>query len=193
MKTLNELFRMLILANELDNNLKAALRFSDPDGELSGKSGWSFGISQFDTQKNDAALACLKECGFTPAEIQGVVKQTIDVKPLAARLKANASIIEKYDEEQLSHCLNKALNFDVKYGISLAGPDAILASADYVNQYGSQGQGAVAFYKGLGRPITAADVLDFKLKCTKYGRERPKDCRRRYDNLVNLMKEEGLA
>lgn len=189
MQTLNEIFRRVILANELDNNTAAALRFSDPDGVLSGKSGWSFGISQFDTQNNDQALVCLRECGFTENEIYGVVHQTVDVKPLASKLKAGADIIARYDTQQLSHCLNKALNFDEKYGIPQSGPGAILASADYVNQYGSQGQGAVAYYKGLGRPITAEDVLNFKLTCTKYGKEHPKDCRRRYDNLMKVLKE----
>jgi len=187
MKTLNALFREVILANELGGNIKVALRFSDPDGVLSGKSGWSFGISQFDTQNNDAALKCLAACGFSPAEIRGVVAQTIDVKPLAAKLAANTDVIALYDEEQLSYCLSKALNFDSDHGIPVADAAAILASADYVNQYGSQGNGARAYYKALARPITALDVLNFKLTQTKYGREHPGDCRRRYDNLMKVV------
>lgn len=186
-KTLNELFREVILANELENNLAFALRFSDPDGTRSGKSGWSYGVCQFDTRNNDAAIACLKECSFTAAEIEGIVHQTIDVKPLAAKLIAHADIVARYDAQQLSYCLNKALNFDSDYGIPVAGTAAILAGADYVNQYGSQGQGAVAYYKSLGRPITAEDVLNFKLSCTKYGKEHPGDCRRRYDNLIKIV------
>lgn len=189
MKTLNELFREVILYNELGGDLGFALRFSDPDGVRSGKSGWSFGVCQFDTQNNDSAIDCLRECGFTEEEISGVVGQTIDVKPLAAKLKANAAIVAKYDELQLSHCLNKALNFLVDYGVQVESPGGILAGADYVNQYGSQGQGAVKYYKALGRPITARDVLNFKLECTKYGKEHPKDCRRRYDNIVKSLKE----
>ena len=65
MKTLNEMLYEIIVLNELDGNLNASLRFSDPDGALSGKSGWSFGPCQFDTQNNAAALACLRDCGFT--------------------------------------------------------------------------------------------------------------------------------
>lgn len=189
MKTLNELFYEVILLNELGGKLHIAHRFSDPDGVRSGKSGWSFGVCQFDTQNNGAALKCLAECGFTAAEIQGIVKQTIDVKPLAGRLAANASVIERYDTQQLSYCLNKALNFDSDYGIPVRSPDGILAGADYVNQYGSQGNGARAYYRALGRPVTAEDVLQFKLTQTKYGREHPEDCRRRYNNLMKVVKE----
>ena len=190
MKTLNEMFYDIILLNELSGNLGAALRFSDPDGVRSGKSGWSFAVCQFDTQNNSQALVCLRECGFTEAEIQGIVKQTIDVKPLAAKLKANASIIEKYSTVQLSYCLDKALNFVLDYGIPVRSPDGILAGADYVNQYGSQGNGARDYYRKLGRPITAQDVLQFKLTNTKYGREHPTDCRRRYNNIIKVIANE---
>jgi hypothetical protein len=187
MKSLNEMFYDIIVQNELGGNINAALRFSDPDGVLSGKSGWSFGVCQFDTQNNSQALACLKDCGFTPDEITGIVKQTIDVKPLAVKLKANAAIIEKYSTDQLSYCLNKALNFDMDFGIPVESPSGILAGADYVNQYGSQGQGAVDYYDSLKRPITALDVLNFKLAKTKYGREHPDDCKRRYNNILKVI------
>jgi len=189
MKPLNELFRMVELKNELDNNLYFALRFSDPDGVRSGKSGWSFGQSQFDTQNNSEALKCLQECGFTQFEIDGIVDQTINTGPFAARLAAHADIIAKYDEAQFTHCLNKALNFDIDFGIPVENPGGILASADYVNQYGSQGNGAKTYYKALGRPVTALDVLNFKLTNTKYGREHPKDCRRRYNNIMGILNE----
>lgn len=187
MKTLNDLFRHVILSNELEDNLKFALRFSDPDGVRSGKSGWSFGVCQYDTQNNPAALDCLRECGFTEVEIAGVVKQTIDVKPLAAKLQAHADIVEKWDTLQLSHCLNQALNFCTSRGVPLADATSILAVADYINQYGSMGDGAEAYFDALGRPITAQDVLDFKLKITKYGKEHPGDCQRRYDNLIKIL------
>jgi hypothetical protein len=192
MKTLNELFFDLILLNELGGKINFALKFSDPDGVLSGKSGWSFAVCQFDTRNNKMALECLRKCGFTEEEITGVVNQNIDVKPLEHKLKEHSEIITKYSIEQLSYCLNKALNFDLDYGIPIADDAAILAGADYVNQYGNQGQGARAYYKSLNRPITAEDILTFKLEKTKYGKEHPKDCHRRYDNLVKILIKEGL-
>jgi len=187
MKTLNEMFYDVTLLNELSGNANVALKFSDPDGVRSGKSGWSFAVCQFDTKNNSQALVCLRECGFTKVEIQGIVDQTIDVKPFAARLREHADIIERFSTEQLSYCLNKALNFDLDFGIPVESPGGILAGADYVNQYGSQGNGARNFYRSLDRPITAEDVLTFKLGSTKYGREHPADCERRYNNIMKVI------
>lgn len=192
LKSLNELFRCLILANELDNTIDLAFRFSDPDGGRSGKSGWSFGVCQFDTRNNDQALKCLAAMGFTRDEIDGIVDQTIDVRPFAARLKAHSDIIAEYDEAQLSRCLFSAMNFCAAHNLPVVDTGAILASADYVNQYGSQGEQFAAFVKGLERPLVAEDILDFKLMHTVYGERFPRDCKRRYDNLVDLMKHNAV-
>lgn len=190
MKTLNELFRHVILLNELEGNEKAALRFSDPDGKP-GRSGWSFGICQFDTRHNDAALACLKECGFSQDEIHGVVDQTIDVRPLSTRLALNADIIARYDEAQLSRCLYSAMNTATSKGIMVTNTGAILCLADYVNQYGSIGNQFVDYLNeaDLDGDVSAAEIQEWKLKHTKYGREHPKDCLRRYNNIMKVLKE----
>jgi len=193
MKTLNEMFREVILKNELSGNEKIALRFSDPDGERSGKSGWSFGVSQFDTQNNGEAINCLVDCGFTDAEIKGIVKQNISVAPLAARLIAHADIVAKYDEAQLSHCINSALNVVTAYGVPVVNPGGILALADYVNQYGSIGDGFVTWMKSVGRPIMELDVLTFKLEHTKYGKEHRDDCIRRYNTIQVMVSNTGAA
>ena len=185
MRTLNEMFYDVILLNELSGNLNAALRFSDPDGVLSGKSGWSFGVCQFDTQNNSQALACLRECGFTEAEIQGIVNQTIDVKPLNAKLKAHADIIERYSTVQLSYCLDKALNFYTERGIAVENPGGIMATADAINQYGSVGDGFAEYMRKFARPVIAYDVLKWRMQ-TKYGREHPDDCIRRIQNVLSV-------
>jgi hypothetical protein len=190
MKTINELFYKIILLNELSGNVKFALKFSDPDGVRSGKSGWSFGVCQYDTQNNENSIRCLRECGFTDLEIHGIIYQTIDVKSLEYKLKDNAKIIQKWDTLQLTYCLNKALNFITDYGIPVGSPGGVLAGADYVNQYGSQGNGARDYYRKLGKPITAEDVLEFKLKNTRYGNIHPTDCRRRHTNIMKVLKEE---
>jgi hypothetical protein len=187
MKSINELFYDLILLNELDGNLNASLRFSDPDGVLSGKSGWSFGVCQFDTQNNDQAIECLKACSFTNAEIDGIVKQTIDVRPLAAKLKAHQEIIEAYSTKQLSYCVKSATDICTAKEIPATDTAAILALADYVNQYGSIGPQFVKYLLGLWRPIVASDILTFKLEHTKYGRNHPNDCKRRYNNIAKVM------
>lgn len=185
-KSLIDLYVELIFMNECGKK-ENILKFTDPDGVRSGKSGYSFGKSQFDTKNNPASLMCLRECGLTEQEIQGVVNQTIDVTPLNAKLASHADVIEKWDERQHNYCLNMALNFATAHGIPVSNPDGILAMADYDNQYGSMGAGACAFFQGLNHPVTAEDVLEFKLKHTKYGKEHPKDCKRRYDNLKELL------
>ena len=187
MKTLNELFYQVILLNELSGNKSAALRFSDPDGP-SGRSGWSFGLCQFDTQHNGEAIKCLVDCGFTDGEIKKIVKQIIDVKPLAARLIAHADIIEKYDTAQLSHCINSAMNAAASKGVMVTDTGAILCLADYVNQYGSIGNGFAAWMNERDAGgITAAEIQEFKLNHTKYGREHRADCVRRYNNVMKVL------
>jgi hypothetical protein len=39
----------------------------------------------------------------------------------------------------------------------------------------------------LDKPVTAESVLAFKLNHTKYGKEHPADCRRRYTNLIKIV------
>jgi hypothetical protein len=192
MKTMNELFADLIFQNECDSNEDFIYRFSDPDGVRSGKSGWSFGRVQWDTQNNGMALDCLAECGFSHDEINGIVKQTIDVKPLAPRLKERADIITRYDEAQLGECIESAVNFCNVYKIPVTDTGALLALADTVNQYGSLGNGSASYLRKVDHPITAADILAMKLTWkyseTKRGHD---DTIRRYDNLITILKREG--
>jgi hypothetical protein len=193
LKSLNELIAALIFQNECDSNKAFIYKFSDPDGVRSGKSGWSFGRVQWDTRNNTMSLACLNECGFTQDEIHGVVDQTIDVRPLAARLAAHADIIDRYDTAQLSMLINQALNWNGSHNIPITDTGAILAAADYDNQYGSQGESFAAYLQGLGRPVIAHDILDFKLNHTAYGKRCPDDCKRRFKNLTDLLDREGVV
>ena len=186
-------FRKIIIANELDNSMSHVTKFSDPDGVRSGKSGWSFGVSQFDLQNNPIAAACLRACKFTEDEIQGLIKQTVDAKALEPKLKANAGIIELFDVAQLKGCVDRAKRILSKRDITPANDAALLSVADYANQYHlsdiAKPGYLVHYLMRLDRAFTAADVLQFKLTATKYGREHPDDCRRRYNNLVRIMKE----
>lgn len=184
-------FRKIILANELDNNKAYALKFSDPDGVRSGKSGWSFGISQFDLQNNPIAASCLRACKFSEAEIRGLIAQTVDADALEPKLAAHAATIEQFDRVQLNSCVTRAQRILSKRLITPANDAALLACADYANQYHlsdiNKPGYLVHYLVKLGRPFTAADVLQFKLVATKYGREHPGDCRRRHNNLVKIM------
>jgi len=188
-KPIDALFRKIIILNELGADLDEALRFSDPDGIRSGKSGWSFGAVQFDTKNNDQAIACLREIGFTEAEIKGVVNQTIDVTPLNKRLAENAGTIIEYDNRQLVHCLRSAERFSDQYRVPLADSAALLALADTVNQYGSLGAGSAAKLLAPARPVTAADILAMKLtwKYAQEGKRQHDDTVRRHNNIMQIM------
>ncbi len=192
MKTMEQLFREVILWNEVSGNQNAILRFSDPDGP-SGRSGWSFGLCQFDTRHNDAAVACLKELGFTPAEVNLVRDQAGNVKPLEAKLKAGAAIIERYDTAQLARCLHSALNTTTSNGILAVDTGGILCLADYVNQYGSIGPSFVKYLNehDLDKDITPAEVQAWKLT-TAYGQKHKGDCERRYNNILKVLRENAL-
>ena len=182
-------FRDIIIANECGGDPSVAVEFSDPDGVRSGKSGWSFGLCQFDLQNNSLATACLKACCFTPEEIFGLVRQTIDPKPLEAKLREHRTVIESFDAAQLRGCLENALRICDRFKIQLADDTALLAIADYDNQYHLSALNKpgylVNYLTLLGRPATAADILTFKLDHTTYGQKCPGDCKRRHANVIN--------
>lgn len=186
---LYEIFRSVILANELDNNRSLAYKFSDPDGVLSGKSGWSFGICQFDTQNNPQSIICLRECGFTTDEISAIKRQTCyDMPSMDKKLAAHGTIVDRFDDQQLSECLQWPAQLAKEGNIRLSD-GALIACADYHNQYYMSRNGKLhTWLKKLGREVKAHDILDFKLDHTLYGQKRPKDCQRRYDNIVNIMR-----
>ena len=142
-------------------------------------------------QNNPIAAACLRACKFSEDEIRGLINQSIDAHALEPRLKANAAIIEQFDQAQLKGCVDRAQRVLAKRGITPADDAALLAVADYANQYylsdiDKPGY-LVHHLLGLKRPFTAEDLLAFKLASTPYGKKRPDDCRRRYDNLVKIM------
>lgn len=193
---ISKLFRKVIIENEGDSrDPDYWVKFTDPDGERSGKSGWSFGRCQFDIANNPLASICLKECGFTDDEVTGLKLQTIDVRPLEAKLRANSDIIARYDDHQLEGCLTRAKTILERYSIIAKDDAAIIAVADYDNQYHLSAIDRpgylVHFLSRLSRPFIAKDVLDFKLAYTKYGKEHPVDCSRRYMNVLKITQNEA--
>lgn len=188
MKTLIQELDDIIGLNE--GGKAVAYKFSDPDGVHSGKSGWSFGTVQWDTKNNPRSLDCLRECGFTQDQIDGIVDQTIDVRPLAAILVVHSDIIDRYDQEQLQHCLDSAGQFAKQYSVPVSDSACLLMLADTVNQYGSLGHGSAAYLLAFGRPVTAEDVLAMKLTW-KYSMTVPggkADTIRRYKNVMSVVK-----
>jgi hypothetical protein len=189
---LPELFRKIIILNELGGNMKYVLQFSDADGVRSGKSGWSFGVVQFDLSNNVLAAACLRECEFTENEIHGLITQSIDPKPLEQKLRDHADVVERYDQHQLEGCLDRATELLEGAGITPSDDTAFLAVADMANQYSPRTVDKLIAHLGtLGQPFKAIDVLDFKLEHTPYGQAHDGDCKRRYMNVLKVVQNEG--
>lgn len=185
-----EVFRKIILANELDGSTAHAYKFSDADGINNGKSGYSFGICQMDINNNPTAIHCLRECGFTTDEIAGLKRQNVTpLAPFNAKLKAAAAVIDRYDAAQLQECLTVPLQLCQATDITFTGDEAKLHLADYHNQfYMSRGGKMHTFLLALKRPVERLDILVFRQQ-TLWGKKRPDDVRRRYDNIVRIYAE----
>jgi len=187
-RSLIDSFRLVILANELENNLNAAYRFSDPDGVLTGKSGWGYGISQFDINNNPSAILCLRDCAFTTDQIAALKAQTIrDMAPMNAKLKAAAEIIDAWDKKQLQECLTQPSAICSDSGIKF-GDEGLVAMADYHNQmYMSRGGKLHKHLQALKQVVTPEIIRDFKLSLP-WGQKRPGDVKRRYNNIIKVMR-----
>ncbi len=185
-----KLFRKIILLNELGGKEHLAYRFSDPDGEHTGKSGWSFGVCQFDIANNNIAILCLKECGFSDVEISLLKKQQIpDMTGMNNRLLANKQIIDKWDTRQIDDCLSRVGSMAKLAPFSFLDEKAFLMAADYHNQfYISKGGQFFTWAKRFIAPISDYDILKYKLNQT-WGLKRPDDVKRRYANILKVMQE----
>ena len=177
-----------IVANELGSDLQAAYRFSDPDGIHTGKSGWSFGIVQYDINNNPSAARCLAQCGFTPDEIAALKAQTIDdMWSMDARLREHKQIIDKWDDLQIDECLHHVQDVADQRGFKYADDFAICSAADYHNQIYMSLKGRLAsFCAGLGRKVTGADIYALKMSI-EWGQKRPDDVDRRYNNIARIF------
>lgn len=184
-----EILERVILANENGCSTARVYKLSDPDGVESGKSGWSFGRSQFDINNNPQAILCLRECGFTTDEIAGLKAQTIaDMRPMNTKLLANCTIVDRYDDQQLKECLQIPAALCKSSGIQLT-TGGLIALADYHNQFNMSKNGKMHCYlQKLGRPVTEADIYKFKLSLP-WGQKRSDDVDRRHNNIVRILKE----
>lgn len=186
-------FAKIILANELGSDLSLAYKFSDPDGERSGKSGWSFGIVQFDVNNNPNAIIALREMGFTTDEIGLLRNQNSADAPnfmavMNAKLKAASDVVNKWDRQQLRECLTLPLQYCVELGVEFTEEETFLHIADYHNQFYMSRGGKM--YRWLRDSVTAISpemVRYFKL-ALPWGIKRPDDVKRRYENIVRIVR-----
>lgn len=191
--TMIDVFRDIIIANELGGDESVALRFSDPDGVKSGKSGWSFGVCQFDLANNGMAALCLRDCNFSSTEIDALKNQNCgDMAAANKRLAAHAEVIALWDQKQLAGCLNRVAEMARVGGWTYQDDKALLMAADYHNQfYISKGGQFFTWARGLGHAVTCYDIYKFKLG-QAWGLKRPDDVKRRYANLLTCCSNRGM-
>lgn len=185
--------REILLANELGGDIRLALCFSDPDGVRTGKSGYSFGVCQFDLQNNPDAKECLKACNFSDQEIASLIEQAcnkFEFQRLNEWLALHAEIIGRWDGKHIAKTVRYVDEVTTRF--RLEGPEAFLHLCDYHNQFFLSRNGKCDRHlQRLNRVITPQDILDFKLT-TLWGRKRPDDVKRRFDNVARIVKEHQL-
>jgi len=185
---IKELFEEVIFANELDDNKELIYQFSDPDGERSGKSGWSFGKCQFDIANNPNAVLALREMDFTTDEIKALRDQTglIAISFLNMKLMDGHEIVDKWDNRQVMECLEWPLLLCNEIGVELDSVESFLHIADYHNQlYFSRRGKLYNTLKAFKHSAAPSDILAFKLSIP-WGIKKPKDVYRRYKNIRRI-------
>lgn len=173
---------MKILAlNEISGNENMICRFS----YAGGKSGYSFGRSQFDVTHNLAARKFLKEkCNFATDEIARLLNLDKNITDLNNKL---SKFRKEIDELDLSHVKEM-----IKYVGSLEHMPLVdtektfIQLIDYHNQFNLSKNGKLHNWLKERDFIISKTILDFKLKQTKWGREHPQDVIRRFNNIVNF-------
>ncbi len=186
------LVREIITANEIGSEASLAYRFSDPDGERSGKSGYSFGRSQFDIENNWMGILCLKACGFRPKDMDRLFEQRGDITDLNTKLKAHSNVVDKYDRRHMNEALEWCSDILAKSNVKYTDIRVLLHVVDYHNQfYFSRGGKLHEWLKKCvteGRTIAPPDILHFKLEQTAWGLKKPSDITRRFENVEEIYR-----
>lgn len=187
-----DIVREIITANEIGSEMSLAYRFSDPDGEQSGKSGYSFGRSQFDIENNWTGILCLKACGFRPKDLDRLFEQRGPITDLNAKLKAHSSMVDKYDRRHMSEALEWCSDLLAKSNVKYTDIRVLLHVVDYHNQLHFSKNGKLHEWLKKcveeGRTIAPPDILHFKLEQTKWGLKRPGDVTRRFENVERIYR-----
>ena len=192
-------FARSIFANEVGGKVSNIYKFSDPDGEHSGKSGWSWGICQFDINNNPNATVILRECGFTDAEIEALKSQTVsDMAPMNQKLVDAKSVVDRWDGKQLDECLTWMMTLCNRINVEFSNEEAFIHAADYENQFHARYGGTFyTFAKNCASPISAEMIRDFKYilpwGIKQLAKKDPKkdDVLRRYNNIKSIYEREA--
>lgn len=189
-KRITALSMRAITMNEVGGIDDLVYKFSDPDGERSGKSGWSFGRVQFDTLNNFDALYCLEACGFTIYEVVGIIRQDIPMAKLNAKLREQSRVVDQYDNAHVSKSVQHCERLVDSSGIRLDSEDVMVHVVDYHNQLYMSPSGPLhKWLQQQAKPVTAEMILNFKLEKTYWGHIRSDDVQRRWRNIERILED----
>ena len=190
---LGSLLRDVLFLNEVGGDNGLVYRFSDADGFRTGRSGWSYGVSQFDVANNSGlAVKCLKEIGFTDQQVDFIIKQVYSVQEMArfsAMLKEKSAVVDKYDILHMGETVKLVSKLLLKYNCKDIAVDAFLAICDYHNQFYISPNGKMeAFIKTTiaSKGTVTFDDISKRKMATKWGVDRPDDVRRRDRNIKTV-------
>jgi hypothetical protein len=172
----------VISLNEISGNENVICKFS----YAGGKSGYSFGRSQFDVTHNIKARNFLKNiCGFSDHDIRKLLNLDKDIGYLNERLKLFRTHIDKLDKEHINQMVNYVAALDKLP--EFENEKTFVHLVDYHNQFNLSKNGLMHNFIKSKKILTSKDILNFKLGL-KWGREQPQDVKRRYNNIENNWK-----
>ncbi len=167
-----------IIENELAGNIDAAYKFSYAGV---GKSGYSFGRSQFDVSNNYKAVEFLRKNGFTDSNINRLKNLDPSINDLNAKLWNIKDKVDKYDELHVKDMCKHVASLD---GLPLMTVKTFVHLVDYHNQFNLSRNGKMhEFLKSNKNYILSIEIYEFKLSNTKWGKENPLDVKRRYKTI----------
>ena len=189
MKEFSDKIKRMLLLNECGGDESLIYKFSDADGVRTGRSGYSYGVSQFDIENNWDAIETLRDCGITPKELKRLFIQSTEVDDLNDKLLINCDFVDEADD---LHVQEMILRCDCFHAIEDELTLAMII--DYHNQLRFDITGKLYNYitdrLNEGKTITARGIYNFKLNNTLWGRKRPDDVDRRYKNTLEVFKND---
>lgn len=176
----------IIATNEIDGILSVAYRFSKAPW---GKSGYSFGRSQFDVSNNPSVSQFLRnKCGFTDDDINTLLKLSKDITGLNDKLIEHKKEIDAYDLQHTKGMIKHVA--DLVGELDVQSEETFVHLVDYHNQFYLSKNGKMHRYLQTLKFATCENVFNFKLAHTKWGKEQPEDVTRRYVNIRNHYESE---
>jgi len=133
--------KQMLLLNECSGNTDLIYKFSDADGVRTGRSGYSYGVSQFDIENNWDAILTLMDCGFQPKDLKRLYLQQGDISDLNLILESSADYIDEADDRHIAdmirHCNTfNAIDDDLTVAMIIDYHNQLRleSSADYVDE-----------------------------------------------------------